>query len=154
MRLQGLEPGTACRRHKLHIPRFRLRRKLAHFAASPLPITNASLVCDWSYEGLLHLENRTKKLHDLEGRLHFSCRSSPRAISTDQLHTLLRFHLLPINQVVFLGPYSLKDERSHLRGCFTLRCLQRLSRPYIATQLCRWHDNWCTRGTSIPVLSY
>ena len=69
-------------------------------------------------------------------------------------HTLLCFHLLPINQVVFLGPYSIKDERSHLRGCFTLRCLQRLSRPYIATQLCRWHDNWCTRGTSIPVLSY
>ena len=32
-------------------------------------------------------------------------RSSPRAISTSQLHTLLRFHLLPINQVVFLGPY-------------------------------------------------
>ena len=86
--------------------------------------------------------------------LHSSCRSSPRAISTGQLHTLLRFHLLPIKQVVFLCPYSMKDERSHLRGCFTLRCLQRLSRPYIATQLCRWHDNWCTRGTSIPVLSY
>ena len=83
-----------------------------------------------------------------------NCRSSPRAISTGQLHALLRFHLLPIDQVVFLGPYSIKDERSHLGGCFTLRCLQRLSRPYLATQLCRWHDNWCTRGTSIPVLSY
>ena len=81
-------------------------------------------------------------------------RSSPRAISTSQLHTLLRFHTLPINQVVFLGPYSMKDERSHLRGSFTLRCFQRLSRPYIATQLCPWQDNWCTRGTSIPVLSY
>ena len=34
------------------------------------------------------------------------CRSSPRAISTGQLHTLLHFHLRPINQVVFLGPYS------------------------------------------------
>jgi len=44
----------------------------------------------------------------------FFRRSSPRAISTGQLHTLLRFHLLPINQVVFLGPYSMKDERSHL----------------------------------------
>ena len=81
-------------------------------------------------------------------------RSSPRTISTDQLHTLLRFHLRPINQIVFLGPYSLKDERSHLRGSFTLRCFQRLSRPYIATQLCPWQNNWCTRGTSIPVLSY
>ena len=83
-----------------------------------------------------------------------NCRSSPRAISTGQLHTLLHFHLRPINQIVFLGPYSIKDERSHLRGSFTLRCFQRLSRPYIATQLCPWQDNWYTRGTSIPVLSY
>ena len=37
---------------------------------------------------------------------------------------------------------------------FPLRCFQRLSLPYIATQLCRWHDNWSTRGTSTPVLSY
>ena len=105
-----------------------------------------------------HPENRTEgwegKLRGKQGSKPAYCRSSPRAISTGQLHTLLRFHLLPINQVVFLGPYSIKDERSHLRGGFTLRCLQRLSRPYIATQLCRWHDNWCTRGTSIPVLSY
>ena len=85
--------------------------------------------------------------------LHY-CRSSPRAISTGQLHTLLYFHLRPINQIVFLGPYSIMDERSHLRESFTLRCFQRLSRPYIATQLCPWQDNWCTRGTSIPVLSY
>ena len=83
-----------------------------------------------------------------------NCRLSPRAISTGQLHTLLHFHLRPIKQVVFLCPYSLKDERSHLRGSFTLRCFQRLSRPYLATQLCPWQDNWCTRGTSIPVLSY
>ena len=37
---------------------------------------------------------------------------------------------------------------------FPLRCLQRLSSPYIATLLCRWHDNRSTRDTSIPVLSY
>ena len=89
-----------------------------------------------------------------QGLACFFRRSSPRTISTDQLHALLRFHLRPINQIVFLGPYSLKDERSHLRGSFTLRCFQRLSRPYIATQLCPWQNNWCTRGTSIPVLSY
>ncbi len=83
------------------------------------------------------------------------CRSSPRAISTGQLHTLPHFHLRPINQVVFLGPYPLfQGERSHLRGSFTLRCFQRLSRPYLATQLCPWQNNWCTRGMSIPVLSY
>ena len=105
---------------------------------------------------VLYPENRTIT-HTSSGNqslLPSSRRSSPRAISTGQLHTLLHFHLRPINQVVFLGPYSMKDERSNLRGSFTLRCFQRLSRPYLATQLCRWHDNWCTRGMSIPVLSY
>ena len=62
-------------------------------------------------------------------------RSSPRAISTGQLHTLLHFHLRPINQIVFLGPYSIKDERSHLRGSFTLRRFSAFVRS-IATQLC------------------
>ena len=37
---------------------------------------------------------------------------------------------------------------------FTLRCLQRLSAPHFASQLCRWHDNCCTRDASTPVLSY
>ena len=32
--------------------------------------------------------------------------SSPRAISTGQLHTLLHFHLRPIKQVVCLCPYQ------------------------------------------------
>ena len=81
-------------------------------------------------------------------------RSSPRLISTGQLHVLPHFHLRPIDDVVYIEPYLIKSERSHLRGSFTLRCLQRLSRPYVATQLCPWQDNWCTRGMSIPVLSY
>ena len=81
-------------------------------------------------------------------------RSSPRLISTGQLHASQRFHLRPINVIVYDEPYSIKDERSNLRGSFTLRCLQRLSRPNVATQLCPWQDNWCTRGSSIPVLSY
>ena len=90
-------------------------------------------------------------------RLHvFSnhSRSSPRLISTGQLHTLLHFHLRPIYVIVYDVPYSMKDERSYLRESFTLRCFQRLSRPHLATLLCRWHDNRCTRGASIPVLSY
>ena len=37
---------------------------------------------------------------------------------------------------------------------FPLRCFQRLSRPYIAMQHCRWRDNCSTRGTFTPVLSY
>src|SRR5690606_40954996 len=44
--------------------------------------------------------------------------------------------------------------KSHLEGGFTLRCFQRLSLPYLATQLCFWRNNWYTSGTSIPVLSY
>ena len=35
----------------------------------------------------------------------------------------------------------LYDGISHLEACFTLRCLQRLSLPYAATQLCPWQDN-------------
>ena len=34
------------------------------------------------------------------------------------------------------GALLLSDGRSNLRVCFTLRCLQRLSSPHIATQLC------------------
>ena len=82
------------------------------------------------------------------------CRTSPRLISIGQLNTSRCVHLRPINDIVYVEPYSLKDERSYLRGSFTLRCFQRLSRPYVATQLCPWQNNWCTRGTSIPVLSY
>ena len=41
-----------------------------------------------------------------------------------------------------------------LEVSFTLRCFQRLSRPHFASLLCRWHDNSCTSGASIPVLSY
>src|SRR4051812_11270788 len=44
--------------------------------------------------------------------------------------------------------------KSHLQARFPLRCFQRLSLPYIATQRCLWRDNWYTSGTSTPVLSY
>src|SRR5699024_2160486 len=44
--------------------------------------------------------------------------------------------------------------KSHLEGGFMLRCFQHLFRPYIATQLCRWHDNWYIRGMSNTALSY
>ena len=35
-------------------------------------------------------------------------KSSPRRISTGLLHALLRFHIRPINQVVYLEPYPLE----------------------------------------------
>jgi len=73
-----------------------------------------------------------------------------RAISTGQLNALLRLHLRPIDVVVFHGPQGIPS----FEGGFTLRCLQRLSCPLIATQHCRWHDNWSTSGAFTPVLSY
>ena len=73
-----------------------------------------------------------------------------RAISNARLRALLRFHLRPIDVLVWHGPRG----RPRLEGGFLLRCLQQLSRPHLATQLCHWRDNWCTRGASIPVLSY
>ena len=39
---------------------------------------------------------------------------------------------------------------SHLEGGFTLRCLQRLSLPVLATRPCHWHDNRSTSGRFIP----
>ena len=59
-----------------------------------------------------------------------------RAISTGQLHTLLRFHTRPINVVVFHGSQA----RPGFEGGFPLRCFQRLSLPDLATLLCRWRD--------------
>jgi len=73
-----------------------------------------------------------------------------RAISTSQLNASPRLHIWPINVVVFHGSQG----RPRFKGGFPLRCLQRLSRPYIATLHCGWRHNSSTRGTSIPVLSY
>ena len=64
--------------------------------------------------------------------------SSLRPISNSQLHTLLCFHPCPIYLVVFKGSYPLMWGISHLEGGFSLRCLQRLSLPDLATLPCRW----------------
>jgi len=67
---------------------------------------------------------------------------------------LPRLHIRPINVVVYDGPSKLSLGKSHLEEGFALICLQRLSRPDFATQLCHWRDNWITRGLFNPVLSY
>jgi hypothetical protein len=78
-----------------------------------------------------------------------------RPISTRKLKALLPLYIGPINLVVCEGSLGrLPCGRHHLEAGFTLRCFQRLSQPDIATQLCHRRDNWCTRGPSIPVLSY
>ena len=73
-----------------------------------------------------------------------------RAISTGKLHALLRFHTRPIDVVVFHGSQG----RTRFEAGFPLRCIQRLSVPYIATLHCGWRHNRSTRGAFIPVLSY
>ncbi len=73
-----------------------------------------------------------------------------RAISTGKLNASPRLHTRPINVVVFHGPQG----SSRFEVGFPLRCIQRLSRPYIATLHCGWRHNSSTRGTFIPVLSY
>ena len=80
--------------------------------------------------------------------------SSHRLISTSQLHVLPRFHIWPINPVVWLGASHPKVWKSHLEAGFPLRCFQRLSIPNVANQRCSWRNNWHTRGSSNPVLSY
>ena len=64
--------------------------------------------------------------------------------STSDLSTLLSSR----------GLTTLRYGISYLEASFTLRCFQRLSHPHFATLLCRWHDNRCTIGAFIPVLSY
>ena len=73
-----------------------------------------------------------------------------RAISTGKLNASPRLHTRPINVVVYHGSQG----STRFEVGFPLRCLQRLSRPYIATLPCGWRHNSSTRGTSIPVLSY
>ena len=78
-----------------------------------------------------------------------------RPISTRKLRASQLLHIGPINLVVYKGSLGrFSCGRHHLEAGFTLRCFQRLSQPNLATQLCHWRDNWCTRGSSIPVLSY
>ena len=79
-----------------------------------------------------------------------SLKRSFRPISSSNLHALPRSQRCPIYLLVFQG--SIRN--LSLVVSFTLRCFQRLSRPYFASQLCPWQDNCCTSGTSIPVLSY
>ena len=55
----------------------------------------------------------TRRNHSFSRNLRFvsssqlSLRSSPRPISIGQLHTLLHFHLRPINLIVYKGSYYL-----------------------------------------------
>ena len=74
----------------------------------------------------------------------------PLTISTGKLNALRHLHRPPINLVIYKGSIM----RSNLGDCFPLRCFQRLSDGNIATQQCSLWNNWHTRDSPIPVLSY
>jgi hypothetical protein len=98
---------------------------------------SALMVClSWIFCVLMDIDNESDQ--------------ADRTISTSKLRTLLPFHTWPINVVVFHGSQG----RTCFEVGFPLRCLQRLSRPHIATLHCRWRDNRSTGGVFIPVLSY
>src|SRR5579883_3525628 len=59
------------------------------------------------------------------------------SVSTGQLRRLPALHTRPIDPVVFREPSATRARRPRLAGGFTLRCLQRLSGPDVATQRCR-----------------
>ena len=114
----------------------------------PIPYIYKNDVSDTSFiilldilqkiNGILYLQNFTQNSSIKPANIIRYIWSSPRSISNSQLHTLPCFHLCPIYLVVFKGSYSLMWGISHLEGGFTLRCLQRLSLPDLATLPCRW----------------
>ena len=79
--------------------------------------------------------------HSVDASTRNGVLSSHRLISTSQLHALLRFHIWPINPVVWLGASRPKAWKSHLEAGFPLRCFQRLSIPNVANQRCSWRNN-------------
>ena len=117
----------------------------------PVPKTDPRQTWRWPYRLIRLKPNRIRKLtiHKVKWR-----RLSPRALVRVRLA-----HCCPYTSR--LSSWSstsaltrLPCEGIYLEDGFPLRCFQRLSSPDLATQRCRWHDNWHTSGPSTPVLSY
>ena len=83
---------------------------------------------------------------------------SPFGYALDRLVTVSSIHYCTSTSVLSTSSSSrgltTRVGISHLEGGFTLRCLQRLSRPGLATLPCTWQCNRYTSGQSTPVLSY
>ena len=131
--------------------------------------------CGFVFRLFPHLENRTVKVNLKLSYNYFllsfvrfafawlplpllssnsSFRSSPRPISISKLPHYCAFTADLSTLSSLRGLTRFRDGNLLLEVGFTLRCLQRLSTPHFASQLCRWHDNCCTRDASTPVLSY
>ncbi len=138
-RRSGASPGEVCR------PGF--RRNWRCVPLSVLLAQHLSRRRCWSNAGCRR--GGTRVPPDDVCRWGWS-REAARAISTGQLRGLPRFHLRPIDVMVSHGSQA----RPGFEEGFPLRCLQRLSRPHLATRRCGWRHNRYTRGASLPVLSY
>src|SRR5690554_1351367 len=90
-----------------------------------------SLLPPENFLKVLYLENYTMQSIDQALDLLVSVSFIHYCTSTSDLSTLSSSR----------GLTTLRYGKSYLEGGFTLRCLQRLSRPYLATQPCRWRDN-------------
>ena len=107
---------------------------------------------EWNNQIIKNLESKQNKLAHTNPKKWLM---SDRCISTSQLHTLQCFHTRPINPIIYRTPHlTYVSWKSHLGAGFPLRCFQRLSIPNVANQPCSWRNNWHTRGSSVPVLSY
>ena len=90
-------------------------------------------------------------LVSLDSQIFF--RSSPRPISISKL-LRYRIYTADLSPGSLPGVLLLSNGILILEVGFTLRCLQRLSAPHFASQLCPWQDNCCTSDAFTPVLSY
>ena len=76
------------------------------------------------------------------------------AVSTGRLRRSPAVHLRPIDPVVYREPSALRPGDLVLRGVSRLDAFSVYPGRTLATQRCRERDNWHTRGTSLPILSY
>ena len=118
----------------------------AGFRLAPSKPHSGKLTCNCPQYSLL--EYRFRLL-----AFAYRFRSSCRPISIGKLPDCSAF-TADLSPDRLSGVFVLAYWNLLLEVGFTLRCLQRLSAPHFASQLCRWHDNCCTRDASTPVLSY
>jgi hypothetical protein len=93
---------------------------------------------------------RVRGLAAARGRSLCWVSSAGRAISTGKLA-----RVAPLPPPAYRrGGLPRLSARPGFEEGFPLRCVQRLSRPHLATRRCGWRHNRYTRGASLPVLSY
>ena len=124
--------------------------------SSALPPAFRSLSTDDTTQHAAHTLNSDtlKTEQDRKSLLLSTYRLSPRALVRVRSKPLDPYTSRLSNWSSTSALTRLLCEETYLEAGFPLRCFQWLSVPDLATQLCRWHDNWHTSGLSIPVLSY